>query len=37
LREIKRTDALLEYAVLHGDVEKAAQLKGKLHRLTEKV
>jgi len=31
--EIKRTDALLEYAVMHGDIEEAERLREKLKRL----
>lgn len=37
IEEIKRTDALLEYAVMHGDEEEAERLRQKLKRLTEKV
>jgi len=36
-RGIKRVDALLEYAVMHGDAEEAERLREKLKRLTEKV
>lgn len=34
---IKRTDALLEYAVRNGDEAEAERLREKLRRLTEKV
>jgi len=34
---IKRTDALLEYAVMNGDEEEAERLREKLKRLAEKV
>jgi len=34
---IKRTDALLEYAVMHDDAEEAERLREKLKRLTEKM
>lgn len=34
--EIKRTDALLEWAVQHGEIEEAERLREKLCRLTEK-
>jgi len=34
--EIKRTDALLEWAVQHGEAEEAERLREKLRRLTEK-
>jgi len=35
--EIKRTDALLEYAVMQGETEEAERLREKLKRLTEKI
>lgn len=34
--EIKRTDALLEYAVVNDDEEEANRLREKLKRLTER-
>ena len=34
---IKRLDALLEYAVMHGDAEEADRIREELHRLTEEV
>jgi len=33
IEEIKRVDALLEYAALHGDDEEAERLRDKLKRL----
>jgi len=36
LIEIKRTDALLEWAVQHGETAEAERLREKLRRLTEK-
>ena len=30
---IRKTDALLEYAVMHGEVEEAERLRAKLRRL----
>lgn len=35
IEELKRTDALLEYAVRHGDEEEAERLRAKMRRLTE--
>ena len=35
--EIKRLDALLEYAVMHGDEEEAERLREELRKLTESV
>lgn len=35
IEELKRTDALLEYAVQHGDEEEAERLREKMRRLTE--
>jgi hypothetical protein len=35
--ELKRTDALLEYAVMHGEEEEAERLRRKLRELTEKI
>ena len=32
---IKRLDALLEYAVMHGDEEEAERLREELRKLTE--
>ena len=37
IEELKRTDALLEYAVMHGDVEEAERLREKMRKLTEKL
>ena len=34
---IKRLDALLEYAVMHGDEEEAARLREQLRKLTDEV
>lgn len=34
IEAIKRTDALLEYAVQHGDEEEAQRLREKLRKLT---
>ena len=34
IEELKRTDALLEYAVQHGDEEEAERLREKMRRLT---
>ena len=34
---IKRLDALLEYAVMHGDEEEAARIREELCKLTESV
>ena len=31
--EIRKTDALLEYAVMHGEVAEAERLRAKLRRL----
>ena len=35
IEELKRTDALLEYAVRHGDEEETERLRAKMRRLTE--
>ena len=35
IEEIKRLDALLEYAVMHGDEAEAERLREELKRLTE--
>ena len=37
VEEIKRLDALLEYAVMHGDEAEAARLRAELTKLVEKV
>ena len=37
IEEIKRLDALLEYAVMHGDEAEAERLRVELQRLVEKV
>ena len=37
IEAIKRLDALLEYAVMHGDVEEAERIREELHRLTDEV
>ena len=37
IEEIKQLDALLEYAVMHGDESEAARLRAELQRLVEKV
>ena len=34
--EIKRLDALLEYAVMHGDEAEAERLRAALRKLTDK-
>ena len=35
--EIKRLDALLEYAVMYGDEEEAERLRAALRKLTDEV
>lgn len=35
--EIKRLDALLEYAVMHGEDEEAERIREELRRLVDKV
>ena len=35
IEELKRTDALLEYAVQHGEDEEAERLRKKMRKLTE--
>ena len=35
IEEIKRLDALLEYAVMHGEEEEAERLRAELRKLTE--
>ena len=37
IEAIKRLDALLEYAVMHGDVEEAERIREELRKLTESV
>ena len=37
IEEIKRLDALLEYAVMHDDEAEAARLRAELTKLVEKV
>lgn len=37
IEAIKRLDALLEYAVMHGDEAEAARLRAELTRLVERV
>ena len=37
IEEIKRLDALLEYAVMHGENEEAERLRAELTKLVEKV
>ena len=37
IEEIKRLDALLEYAVMHGENEEAERLRAELKRLVERV
>ena len=37
IEAIKRLDALLEYAVMHGDEEEAERIREELRRLTESV
>ena len=37
VEEIKRLDALLEYAVEHGDEAEAERLRAELRRLTEEI
>ena len=34
---IKRLDALLEYAVMHGDEAEAARLREEMRKLTEEI
>ena len=35
IEELKRTDALLEYAVRHGEDSEAERLREKMRKLTE--
>ena len=37
IEEIKRLDALLEYAVMHNDEAEAERLREELKRLTERI
>ena len=37
IEEIKRLDALLEYAVQHGDEAEAERIREELRKLTDKV
>ena len=37
IEEIKRMDALLEYAVIHGDETEAERLRVALHKLTDSI
>ena len=37
IEAIKRLDALLEYAVMHGDVEEAERLHGELQKLISRL
>ena len=37
IEEIKRLDALLEYAVMHGDETEAERIRKKLRQITESV
>lgn len=37
IEAIKRLDALLEYAVTHGDEAEAERLRAELRRLTERI
>ena len=37
IEEIKRLDALLEYAVMHGDEEEAKRLRAALRELTDSI
>ena len=37
IEAIKRLDALLEYAVVHGDEAEAERLRSELNRLVEKL
>ena len=37
IEAIKRLDALLEYAVMHGDEEEAERLREELRKMTESV
>ena len=37
IEEIKRLDALLEYAVMHGEEEEAERLRAALRKLTDSI
>ena len=37
IEEIKRLDALLEYAVMHGDEKEAERIREELKRLTDSI
>ena len=37
IEEIKRLDALLEYAVMHGDEAEAERIRERLKKLTETI
>ena len=37
IEAIKRLDALLEYAVMHGDESEAERLRAELQKLTDEV
>ncbi len=37
IEAIKRLDALLEYAVMHGDAEEADRIRAELRKLTDDV
>ena len=37
IEAIKRLDALLEYAVMHGEAEEAERIRAELKALTDKV
>ena len=37
VEEIKRLDALLEYAVMHGDEKEAERIREELRKLTDEV
>ena len=37
IEAIKRLDALLEYAVIHGEVKEAERIRAELKALTDKV
>ena len=37
IEELKRTDALLEYAVRHGETEEAERIRAELRRLAETI
>ena len=37
IEAIKRLDALLEYAVMHGDEKEAERIRAELRKLTEEI